>query len=377
MEVWILLIGLFIGAILGSVIGFFFAKSKGTQVTNFSQQLTTIANLGTQVTEMKVKFEEIEKSRNALEKERERLNEEKEKRLKEWMDSTTRIFEEISDKSEKTAEEKEKRIQEWMDSTKRFFEEQRLRTEEFLKAQDKMREDIERQRDAQIRDMRNIMDSFMHTISGTKSRGMVGEEILQEVLQNSIQVGLVEKNLQTSAGVVEFAWKLDANKYIPIDAKLPDIFELVDKYNIIENAEERKVLRKNISEKIKGQIKKVQVYQNLSNTIDNCILVVPPAALEIAPEIVSLGKESNVFVCTYKDVFPLAYILQEQYIRMKEEGDIGVYKQLVKSLLQILENISEKTDTIRRAIVQVNNATDSIRDEIIKGKDAGKRSSGV
>ena len=62
----------------------------------------------------------------------------------------------------------------------------------------------------------------------------------------------------------------------------------------------------------------------------------PEGILDLAPELVSLGKQSNVFVCSYKEVFPIAHTLQDQYIRLKEEGDIGRYKQIIKSLFQIL-----------------------------------------
>ncbi len=121
---------------------------------------------------------------------------------------------------------------------------------------------------------------------------------------------------------------------------------------------------------MKKEIKRVQKYQNLSNTIDSCILVVPEAVLDIAPELVSIGRQSNVFICSYKDVFPVAHLLQDQYIRLKEEGDIGKYKQIIKTLFQILDNISVKTDSIEKALTTIKNANEKIKTEIIKGKRA-------
>ena len=82
-------------------------------------------------------------------------------------------------------------------------------------------------------------------------------------------------------------------------------FKLVAKYHKSESTDEQRDIVKKILNKIKKEIKTVQKYQNLTNTINNCMLVVPPAIMEIAPEVVSLGKDENVFVCTYKDVFPL------------------------------------------------------------------------
>ena len=97
-------------------------------------------------------------------------------------------------------------------------------------------------------------------------------------------------------------------------------------------------------------------------------MVVPEGALEIAPELVGLGKENNVFVCTYKDVFPVAHILQEEYIRIKEAGDMGKYRKLTEKLLRILDTIFSKMETIDRAVTQIENASKSVKDEVGRAK---------
>ena len=95
---------------------------------------------------------------------------------------------------------------------------------------EKSRHRAEDMRDAQIQDMRNMMTTFTQTISGTKTRGMVGESILSEVLSNSIKAGVIKKELKIGSQNVEFAWDLGDGKYIPIDSKLPDVFSLVDQF---------------------------------------------------------------------------------------------------------------------------------------------------
>ena len=113
--------------------------------------------------------------------------------------------------------------------------------------------------------------------------------------------------------------------------------------------------------------------QDISNTIDSCILVVPPSVIDMVPELIGIGKDSNVFICSYKDVFPIAHILEEQYLRFNEDGDIGEYKKIVKQLNVILEKILSRTETLDRAIKQISNANDNlfpfeIKDEVSKGK---------
>ncbi len=363
-----LIIGIVAGLVIGFVIGYLVKKSRAVQNVDLSQQTGILAGLSNQLTEMKTKFEETEKRREVLLFEREKRDEEKEKRIQEIIESNNKFFKEMSDNSKRSDEDKEKRIKELINANQKFFEEQKLTTEKFLEHQGKTREEIEKQRDAQLKDMRGIIERFTQTVSGTKQRGIIGENVLEEVLNNSIKAGVVKRSLRTDIGEVEFAWNLTDGKFVPIDSKLPDVFELVDQFSKTEDIEQKKDIRKRICEKVKKEIKNIQKYQNLSNTIDNCILVVPPAVLDMCPELVGFGREENVFVCSYQNVFPIAHVLQEQYIRLKEEGDIGEYKRIVKSLFQILEKIIKKCEAIDKAISTIENANDSIKDEVGKGK---------
>ena len=229
------------------------------------------------------------------------------------------------------------------------------------------REDIEKKRDAQVQDMKNMITKFIQVISGTQQRGAVGEAMLSETLKNSIKAGVVKKDLRVGSKNVEFAWALGDGKYIPIDSKLPDVFEIYEDYLEAEDSE-RVLLRRKIRDKVKKNIKEIQKYQNQTNTIDNCILVVPTGVMEACPEIVGDGHESQIFVCTYTDVFPIAHILQEQYARMKEEGDIGIYKKMVEQLFGILNKIMKKTESIDRALTTITNANNDVKEEVGKGK---------
>ena len=230
------------------------------------------------------------------------------------------------------------------------------------------RKELDAKSDDRMLRMEQAVTSFNRTVSGTKSRGMVGESILKEALKNSIKAGIIKTELKIGSKNVEFAWDLLDGKYIPIDSKFPDIVNAVNKYAESESIEDQKILSKEIKNKVIKEISNIQKYQNQANTIDNCILVVPPSVIDMSPEIIGIGKEKNVFICSYKDVFPIAYILEEQYRRFNEEGDIGEYKQRVNQLVSILDKIMTKTDTLDRAVKQILNANDEIKDEVSKGK---------
>ena len=115
---------------------------------------------------------------------------------------------------------------------------------------EKTREKLEDKRDAKLQDMSNTIDSFNRTISGTKTRGMVGESVLKETLQNSIKAGVVKTELKIGSKNVEFAWDLGNGKYIPIDSKLPDVISLVNQYEETKDISDQKLLSRKIKDKV-------------------------------------------------------------------------------------------------------------------------------
>ena len=349
---------------IGVLVGYLWEKNRRVG----SEIVSPVNNLSIQIAELKNKFEEVEKRRALLEDERKRFDQERDSRFKEFMENFHKLFNELSEKTIRLDQEKDKRIAELTEQMKRFFQEQKESTENFLKEQGKSREEIERRRDAQIEDMKRMMEIFTRTVSGTKTRGMAGESLLKEVLKDSIRVGLIKTDLKTDGGVVEFAWDLGDGKFIPIDSKLPDLLKLVEEFEKSDDEKIRENLKRQIIDKLKKEIKRVQKYNNLSNTIDGSILVVPEIVLDIAPELVPLAEKEKVFICSYRDVFFVAHTLQENYIRAKQSGEIGVYREMVSDLLGILDRIRAKTDAIERAITTISNANNAVRSEIQKGK---------
>ena len=98
------------------------------------------------------------------------------------MVGTQNLFAEQAEKGKQVDAEKDKRIQEWMEQTKKFFEEQKGAYTIYLEQQGKSREEIEKKRDAQIADMASMIKLFTRAVSGTKTRGMMGEEQLEKYL---------------------------------------------------------------------------------------------------------------------------------------------------------------------------------------------------
>lgn len=326
MDTIIFIFSIVVVGIISFFVGWFFGKSSAHKPEELyakieSSQSSILTSLNTQIAEMKTKIFEIEKMREEKEKDRKKLDEEKEKRFNDFIENTKKFF----------GEEKD------------------------------IREKLEEKRDDQLKKISEVIEAFSRTIHGTATRGMAGEDILKEYLKNSIKSGLVETNLKTDSGEVEFAWNLGDGKFIPIDSKLPDVVDLLEILSKSNDVNEQKAIKKKISTKLKEEIERVRKYQNQSNTTDLCILAAPEGIIDAVPELVSYAGNLNVHLCSYKEVFLVGYILSEKYKILKDQGELGDYKRITETLLKLLDKIKSKTDTIDRAITIITNASDEIK----------------
>ena len=211
------------------------------------------------------------------------------------------------------------------------------------------------------------IESFNRTILGTKTRGQVGEQLLKERLKPFIESGQIKTNMKIDGGVVEFAWKLSDGKYVPIDAKLPDVDKLIKEFEDADDENKKRVGRE-IFSRIKKQIPNIRKYQNTSRTIDRCVLVVPGTVLGMFPELVGEGASEGVIVCSFETVYMHLFLLAREHEILTEKGDVGKYRKIVEQYGRILTEIQGKTETIERGISMIDGANDSIKDSLKKGR---------
>ncbi|MBS3096796.1 DNA recombination protein RmuC [Candidatus Woesearchaeota archaeon] len=238
--------------------------------------------------------------------------------------------------------------------------------EKIEKEMDKKSKDDSERQEKMVKYVEDNISSFTRTIHGTKRRGKVGESILQEMLSEPIKSGLIVTDLDTDSGKVEFAWDLKNGKHLPIDSKLPEVEKLYSDYDKAEDAATQTKLKKQLLKQIEDKKSEVQKYLNNHNTIDKCIVAIPDAISDMFPDINKDATRTGIFVAGYTKVFLFACILSEYYLKSLETGEIGVYRDTITSLKNILKEIEERTNTINRGIVQISGANKSIQTEVDK-----------
>lgn len=230
---------------------------------------------------------------------------------------------------------------------------------------DKEKKDTKRQDDLRDYVEKNI-SAFTRTIHGTKRRGQVGEVILKEMLSEPIKTGLIVTELETDSGKVEFAWDMKNGKFLPIDSKMPELETLYSDFEKTDNSEEQIKIKKEIRKQIENKKKEGKKYLNNHNTIDKCIIAIPDAISDMFPDINSDSIRTGIFVTGYTKVFLFACFLCEYYLKSLDTGEIGVYRDVIGAVKNILKEIEKKTNTINRGVTQITGANKSIQTEVNK-----------
>lgn len=149
-------------------------------------------------------------------------------------------------------------------------------------------------------------------LSNVKTRGVLGEIQLANILENILAPDHYEKNVITVPGTrenVEFALKLpgrkesDSNVYLPIDSKFPyELYHYLVDAHEKGNPDEVKTALKNLSTEIKKQAKTIsEKYLSPPHTTDFGIMFLPFEGLyaEVArqPELLDhLQKEYKIII---------------------------------------------------------------------------------
>lgn len=311
--------------ILAAFAGYMYGKEEERKRSMSTESGAAMVDIHRQITEIKAKFQEIEK----LREEREKQDIESKKKLDIEKDKNWKT---ITDNHQKN----------------------------------------EADRFAQIQQMLGQLSVVQKLLSGTQSRGSSGEQVLKGYLKDFIKNDVIRANVNVGNNMtVEFAWKLKDGKYLPIDSKCHDVLDIIKKIEETESPEEQKALKKKIRDKVERSINEVKKYQNQTKTMRYCIMAVPDQILDLVPETTSYAIENNIYIATYSNVAFISYMIAEQYNCDLEKGDAKALENIVKDLMQLVEEIHQKTDTIEKGIKMVKNANDEICTQVGKAKKIG------
>ncbi len=227
-------------------------------------------------------YQEVEKLRKELYQQLTELRQELNKSHLENRDATDRRLQAIQESNEKRLEEMRQTVEEKLEKTLQ------TRLQASFETVSKQLESVNRG----LGEMQNVardVGSLNKVLSGTKSRGIMGELQLGQIIEDILTPSQYEREFATVAGSserVEYAVKLPGRTegdyiYLPIDSKFPlaDYYRLEEAYESGDK-DQIELHRKNLLAAIKRFAKDIQgKYLNPPETTNFGVLFLPTEGL--------------------------------------------------------------------------------------------------
>lgn len=146
---------------------------------------------------------------------------------------------------------------------------------------------------------KKLLDEIKEKLIGSSTKGEIGERVLKNLLQPLIDANLifVDFKIPESNKTIEFAYKIDKNKFVPIDSK----WDGQPRQRIDE-----------VKEKYIGK----------ENTTPFGILCVPDKNFEMYEKNLDYAKERGVFIIKNSAIFCILGIISRFYENYKVSDDI-------------------------------------------------------
>ncbi|HDM37789.1 MAG TPA: DNA recombination protein RmuC [Candidatus Omnitrophica bacterium] len=223
-----------------------------------------------------------------------------------------------------------------------------------------------------------MMRRIDHIISGTKTKGLAGENIVSETLKH-FPSDMVVRNYKLKNKEVEFGLVLSDGKVVPIDSKWPSSDNL-DKLADEEDIGKRQSLINSIQRDVRCRIQEVSAYIDSEKTAPLAICTVPDAVYSVSPNLHPFAYKKNVVLVSYSLLLPYLLTLYHLHLQYSRDYDI---ENLTHYLMDIRRRTDELNDILENKIIKssvmLTNAIDqyrqilgSIRNSLFKITDKRK-----
>jgi DNA recombination protein RmuC len=209
-------------------------------------------------------------------------------------------------------------------------------------------------------------------VAGSPTRGAAGENILARALAQ-LPPDLLDVNVAFGNKVVEYALRLPGGRYLPIDSKWTSVGAL-ERLETVEDPTERRRLLDQIARDMRARVRDMAKYLDPERTLALGLLAVPDAVYTATPEAHGEGYREGVLVVPYSLALPYLLGLYRLVVRFGASVDTDQLASHVRGLAECLRRLDEEVEgRLSKGLVQVQNARDSLRDQVALAQRAAVR----
>jgi DNA recombination protein RmuC len=208
-------------------------------------------------------------------------------------------------------------------------------------------------------------------MAGSSARGAAGENILARAL-GQLPPDLLEVNVAFGSRVVEYALRLPGGRLLPVDSKWTSAASLQRLAH--DPGADRARLTEQVARDLRLRAREMAKYLDPERTLGLAVMAVPDAVYEIAPEVHGEAYRAGVLVAPYSMALPLLLALYRLAARYGAVGDPRRTAERLRLLDESLRQAAEEVESrFSRALVQLTNARDSLREQLAGAQRSASR----
>lgn len=193
-------------------------------------------------------------------------------------------------------------------------------------------------------------------IAGSSTRGVAGENILEEALRH-LPPDMITRNLWVSGKVVEFGLRLPGGKVMPLDSKWSSSSALEElSADSLESAR-RAQLAAQVEKEVEKRVREVAQYIDPTTTTPWALAAIPDAAYAVCRQAFAEAHRRHVIIVGYSMAMPYLLALYQMHLQFARSVDMDNLQASlmdVERQLDLLEGVFE--NRLQRAVVMLTNA---------------------
>jgi DNA recombination protein RmuC len=193
-------------------------------------------------------------------------------------------------------------------------------------------------------------------IAGSSTRGVAGENILEETLR-ALPPEMLQRNVWVGGKVVELALRLPGGKLLPIDSKWVSSAALEQLAEPGLDAPRRAQLTAQVEREVERRVREVSQYIDPATTSPFVLAVIPDAAYDVCRGAIVGAHQRHVMVVGYAMALPYLLTLYQLHLQFARSVDMEKLQSAlidVERHLDTLEGVLE--NKLQRAVTMLQNA---------------------
>ena len=190
-----------------------------------------------------------------------------------------------------------------------------------------------------LRPIVDITQKHENILSGSQSKGALGEQFVEEKLAD-LPHEWYDRKVQLSGGTVEFALKTPNKRWIPIDSQWTAT-DLLVKLEQSGNQSQKESLRTAAHQAVSIRAKEALKYLDKEKTLGFSIVAVPDSVFNLCVDIQAELASYSIVLVSYSLLVPYILLIVNQYLKTIHSTDVLQSSEILRRATAEIELIQK------------------------------------